>query len=530
MGSPALAVHISGVCYYSPQEMTPGLRYCIIPLVVFVACGLARPVKAAGGDDVLGILTPPAVEEKVIYFVHWPQTLYAFDEAANKLRWSTVLDPPLGDIDERKLPAPVTETCPSYILVHLGRQLWGVSKVDGHTVWSAKGLEEASRDSAASMSNTLPGYYVLSGDADSSVITLEEESGWWFCRSRRLGDGSVEWEHRLNGEPRGWWLDGRSLWIGFELFGSSGPGSANGSPGNIVKLDAGSGNLLWATQVTEGVSLQAVFRVAGQRVYLMERTADGDFQVRGFDEESGTLARSITYSAGDLIAALVSGDKLVFLHREGSPEQNLVRFLLYYSSLNPIRFQTIGEARADQLFSTPAVDGNLLLYAGASYSLYDGKLVWQEHLQRLLVDWAADDYRLYLWDSAGSIQGLDRLTGQEVWKTPFAVLPPDEQLGPHHGGASLALADERLFASTPTGEVYRIDPATGELHPGVLTVREDSSIEPAGRAHGPGEKRSHGTTWLWISITIVVLIGLAFLWFGTRKPQSWSDSNGSTRF
>ncbi len=472
----------------------------------------------------MGILTPPAVEDGILYFVHWPEILYAFDESENKLRWSAPLDPVPPEIDPEALPAPSPTPQMSYIFVHLGRRLWGISKIDGHSVWHVDGLPEASRRSSDTLTNTLPGYYLIENDTMGAVLTLEMDGEFWFCRGRRPGDGNQIWERRINGEPRGWWLDGEALWVAYELFGAEGPGSAEDNPAVIMKLESGTGDLIWATPVPNDAAFRSAFRIPRSRVYLSEEHGDGEFEVRGFNENTGELYRSISWSGGEFIAALASSDKLVFLNSEGSGN---IKFQLYHSSLNPIQYHTIHKSRNDQLFPSPVIDGNLFLYAGCSFSLHDGNMVWQEQIDGSMIDWAADDYRIYFWDSAGSLIGLDRLTGKEIWRTPFNVLPHDGQTGPNHGVSSLTLTDNRLFATTPSGELIRIDPENGRPFPGVLQVTLDSGIERTGNGGGQMTTGGRNSAWLWITISIVVLIGAFFLWFGMKKTNSWGGTNGN---
>jgi len=506
----------------------------IITIFIMAHAFMASPVLYAqvepGKEP--GILGPPAVENGIVYFVHWPETLYAFDENTNEIRWTGTLDPLLeiDNFDPADLPIPAPVTANSYVIVHIANQLWVVSKIDGLAAWHIDKLPPASRRIADATSNTFPGFYPVETGSDGGLITLEEESGFWFCRRRMLGNGNIAWENRIPGEPRAWWYDRDSVWIAYELFGESGPGSASDKPGVIVCLDPDDGGLKWSTPVIDNAMIQGAFRVEDSRVYLVERTADGAFAVRAFNETSGELYKEISYYAGNYMETLVSGDKIVFLHEDGSPEHRQAKFHLYYSSLNPIKFQTLMLSRDDQLFSTPQIDRNLFLYAGASYSVYDGRLVWQEHIQRKMVDWASDDYMIYIWDSAGFLLGLDRLTTQEMWRTQFNVLPSESSMGPNHGGASLKLADGRLFAGTPAGELVRIDTSTGELHPAVLRVTSQDVLKSNGRNGGAGTGGGFGSLWLWISLLIVASLAGFFLWFSLRKPSRWDDQNAKPGF
>ena len=508
-------------CYYSPSM---SIKRNILPALAIAALSLAGihvPVYAADEEPEPGILTPPAIEDSVLYFVNWPDMLYAFDEAENRVRWSASLDPPLQDFEISALPAPSPTPILSYLIVHLGNQLWGVSKVDGRSVWSVENLPVASHRNASRSVNPLPGYYTIEEESGGSLITLELEDGLWQIRSRRLGDGEIEWDTRLPGVPRGWWVDRDRILITCELYGESGPESTDNRPAAIIRLDPDTGETVWSVEPANGTSLRATFRSTYQAIpmiFLQLELPSGEFQVSSYREETGEKYRTITYSAGEHIATLNSGDKIVFLHREGSEEQRQVRFLLYYSSLNPIRFQTIRESRTDMIFPEPMVDGNLLLYAGTVYSLYDGRQVWREDVQRWQVGWASDDYYVYIWDAAGTLIALDRLTGQLTWETPFNVLPPEVAECSHYCGAGLVLADNRLIATTPAGEVLRVDPVTGEPYPGILRVSRTEEGDGLTRDVHGGEHGMTVSVWIWVSIAVLVILGAAFLWFG-RKPS-----------
>jgi len=520
------AMHVVRLaCYYSPSMFLRIPIGRLVPVLLAVCALWPATAKAGGNADghMPGILTPPAIDGDVLYFVCQPGTIFAFDEESNAVRWSARLDPPPDAFDPEALPAPPPTPLGSYVLVHLGRRLWGVSKVDGRSVWHVDGLPEASYRAAVRSSNTMPGYYAFDMETEGIVLTIEQEGEEWFTRNRRLGDGGVSWERRLDGEPRAWWADRDCLCVACESRGTGGSSSSEGSRCSIARLDVGTGEIVWDAPFPEDGWFRASFRASYQTVrliYMLRELPLHKFEVTALREESGETFRTISYESGDFLKALASGDKLVFLHREGSEEQRQVRFLLYYSSLNPIRFQTIREARSDQLFPAPEVDRNLFLYGGRVYSLYDGRLVWQQDTQRWLVGWAADDYFLYIWDSSGFLFSLDRLTGQEKWSTPFNVLPPEESLGPNYSGASMILAGGRLFVATPKAELWRVDPASGEPYPGILRISmTDGGREVvAARTGQPSPGRRF--PWVWLSIAILALIGISFLWFGSRTSAS----------
>jgi outer membrane protein assembly factor BamB len=488
------------------------LKIPIFLTALFVA-GLLSPASADEDrpETALGILTPPSLDSDVLYFAGWGGKLYAFDEAKNQARWEVSLSPLPSQIDPDDLPAPPPFQTGSYILVHLGRQLWGVSKVDGRSVWCVDNLPPASNRNLRRTSNPLPGFQVYYQDELATVLTLEENEMVWFLRGRRLGDGSMEWEAQLVGEPCAWWLEKDSLWVV-----TRSPGESGNGPGVVTQYDPHSGQSRWASPIVPDASFRAALRTDG-RVFLLEKTGP-DFYIRAFSEESGELKRTIFYQGGEFIDALGSDDKLAFFHEEGEPDQKLVRLSMYYSSLNPIRFQTVRRSREDQVFVEPAIDGNLVLYGGTAYELYDGNMVWKEDDQLQLIDWAADADHVYLWLGTDELVALERLTSLEIWRISLEALPPGQLLGADFGGASLTLVDGRLFAGSPIGELFRVDAATGAKHPGIIRVPGSIPIESLGKYAGPANKSRAGglKALIWL-VSLAVLVSAALLVVKKRR-------------
>ena len=496
------------------------MRHCFLLLtaaVLFFVQNADLPCSDSEGGE-SGILTPPTIDENVMYFASRPSTLYSFNESTNDVRWTTNLETVPVEYDPEILPAPAPVSVGSYVLVHLGNSLWGVSKIDGRIVWRCDGLPEASRESAISTSNTFPGYYILRETADTVVVTLEEESGWWYARRRMLGDGSLVWEYRLNGEPRGWWLTREGLWIAYEQYGPSGPGSAVNQPGVIISLEMDNGDLNWGTPVDENAEFRSAFRADPARIFLLEKIDRDRFRIRGFSEQDGVMAFSTEYTDGQYYGSLSSDAKIVVLHYDGAPGLRQIRYSLYHTSLNPIRHTTIREARYDQHFPLPAISGNLLLYGGTVYELYDGNMVWRQVNQVRIVDYAADDYLFYFWDASGVLFSIDRLTGDEVWRTAFGILDESGINLVNYGGAALELLENRLYAITPTGEIVRFDPETGETYPGVLRI--SSSAGTSGNDTSSAESKPANkplTVVLIISILLSVVILYAIFRYSRNK-------------
>ncbi len=508
-----------------PQMYRYTVCICLF-LVLTCVNGAAVAFEPGNGPDepLIGILTIPVWEDGIIYFAGWPDAFYAFDEEKNEARWAVALDPQPDELAFQYLPAPPPAPVLSYVLVQMGRRIWGVSKVDGRSVWSIDRLPPASGDEASRTSNPLPGYYIFGEDTDPAVITLEEDETRWYCRGRRLGDGGLDWERPLNGEPGGWWLERDSLWIVTEISGPNGPASTVDRPCALARYDASTGDLIWSAPVDNDSAFRACLRTDG-RIFLLEQN-DGVFGFRSIHEESGEIQRIINYEAGDFIDALASDDKLIVMHRDSVPGSQIVKFSLYYTSLNPIRFQTIREARYDQLFHVPGIDRNLFFYGGTAYELYNGNLVWSEDAQREVVDWAADDERIYFWDSVGSIVALERLTSQEIWRIPFPNLPPIHLMGPDFSGAALTLIENRLFATTPLGELYRLNTETGEQFPGIIKVPDSAQSAfnaDNGTTSGAGRSNKSGLI-IWL-VVFLALVG-AGTWYVRRRGRQKGGIDG----
>jgi outer membrane protein assembly factor BamB len=326
----------------------------------------------------------------------------------------------------------------------------------------------------------------------------------------------------MGGVPKALWSDYTGLWIACEEYGPEGGGEPGTHPGIISRIDPDNGNPLWTSPTGESMSFRSALRSFG-RIMLLEKMPDGRFQVRAFKEETGELYRTVAYSGGEFLWALESSGRLIFLH-QGS--ENQLTFDLYYASLNLIKSSEVEMARDDQPFSEPEVDNTLFLYAGTAFSLYDGNRVWQirEDHQKPLVGWTSDADRLYVWENSGSLLCLERITGLEVWRTPFNVLPPPDVLGPNHGGASMILDGARLLATTPGGELFRVDASGGEPNPGVIRVPTSLADSEVRRTVQPEQtsppKKSPAVIWIVFAVVIVAVAAGLFAKMRPRTPKN----------
>ena len=471
---------------------------------IFIIAGIS-PLPASANNDApdyaIGILTPPSIDGDVLYFAGWGGKLYAFDEAKNQARWEVSLNPLPSELDPKLLPAPPPYLAGSYILLHIGRQLWGISKVDGRSVWCVDNLMPASNYYVRRTGSPLPGFFVYDKGAAASVFTAEQTEDAWFIRNRQIGNGDLNWESALPGKPGAFWFDNDILWIVSVLPVRNGESLSYTGPAVLKRFDPSTGEEIWTSTAAEFASFCSALRTDG-RIFIVEKVRS-EFQIRAFIEDSGEMKRSISYEAGDFIEAFKSADKIVLLHHYGEPDQNLLRLSIYFSTLNAIRFQTIRKSRDDSLFSRPAIDGNLFLYGGAAYELYNGNPVWRKDEQMVMVDWAADSERIYTLLSNGDLITFDRLTGVEIQRIPVAILPPREFIS----STSLDLIDERVFVSTPLGEIFRIDTFTGTKHPGVIRVPSSMTVDKKGDFTPtlPEQKSGIPRFLIWLALTIVVL-------------------------
>ena len=484
----------------------------LISCCFFSAVFITSPSLAQGSELIrdASIITPPAIDEGIIYFYSWSVNLYAFNESANELQWTCVLDPPVGSIIPEMLPAPAPIPIRSNVLLHVGRRLWGISKVDGHPVWSVNNLPEGSFEASNRASNRLPGFYAIDEGNFGSVLTLEQDqtSSSWSINRRLLGDGSLEWEAEIDGVPRGWWFNREGLFLAYESDGS----------GVAMKIDPRTGEQKWTSDMITGASYRSSFMGTG-RIFLLQKLDSGQFEIDAYNQDSGNIYKTITYEAGELIDVLQSDDKLAFMHREGEESDRQVKFLLYYTSLNPIRIQTIRESRSDQPFSVPVIEGNLLLYAGRAYSVFDGNTVWSKNEQMSLIYTISDDYNIYIWEESGLISSWDRLTGAENWSTQLNVNLAQSLFNPNYDGASMTLLDGRLFIATPSGELFRMNIDTGELYPGVIKVSQSSRTSTTSSRNSTSPN-GPGPVWLWFVLVIAAIGLLAWIFISKSKAPS----------
>ncbi len=79
---------------------------------------------------------------------------------------------------------------------------------------------------------------------------------------------------------------------------------------------------------------------------------------------------------------------------------------------------------------------------------------------RIATDPVAADGLVYTIDAAAQLQATDLTTGAAAW---VVSLIPDFDRGGDASGGGLALADGRIFATTPYGELLALDAATGAV-------------------------------------------------------------------
>jgi outer membrane protein assembly factor BamB len=503
----------------------------IIFLLLFsfgVFTALVNPAYASNHfrwpqDKMYGILTKPEPDNNHIYFAGWPGTLYSFNEASNETIWTSVLDPLPDNVALENLPAPPPEIVGSFIMVHIGDRLWGISKIDGRSVWSINGLPQASAEVRIRSGNTLPGYLVSNRSDPPDIFTIEYDGTLWNLHCRHLGNGTEKWRYKLPGVPRAWWLIGGNPTIVCQLYGPNGAGPENDSPSVVVSVDQGNGDLNYSSPAAEDVTFLAALRSSG-RIFRIEGNSSGRFIVTSTFEDTGEYQNDIEYHTGEFLSAFQSDDKIVMLHRKEGSESEMLDYRLYYSSLSPIRYQTLLVSRDDQIFSEPWVDGNLFFFGGKTYSLYNGNQVWRDDIQRNIIDWVVDDHQLYAWDATGYLICFERLTGNELWKSAFDILPPEPMLGPKYSGAGLVLDDDRIIAFTPASEIYRISESDGEIYPGVLKVNNSMDKTDAGIfSRVSGSEKGKKSLALILIIALLVVAGVIFVVVGYKRTTSKSD-------
>jgi len=486
-------------------------------LIVFLA--IPNIVFAANPDPetLPGILTVPAVDEGIIYFVAWPGTLYAFNEFKNETRLIAPLDPEPSTVDFNSIPSEPPRIISSNIIIRIGGELWALSRVDGHTVWHISYLSESTDNLARRTGNPMPGYFTFGEDMKSSIITLEYESEKWLVRSRRLGDGGLIWEYPLMGEPESWEFIRSNIVV---VSDENSESPANGRL-TITVLDPSTGQLVRNVSPSNNETFRCAF--FPDRILMLTETDDGKFKLTLYALESGDEVNSTTYDAGPFIAGLSSEDKIVFVHSSESNDNPVSQFFLFRNDLLLIRKMDVYSSREDQLFYEPATEGNLFLYGNSVYSLYDGSVVWRKDAQYNIVSHVSDKDRLYFWDGlggAGAIFCFDMLTGNEIWNSAFNVLPPIN-LGKNFGGASLVIEDGKLLASSPLGELYRITPEDGAVNPGALKVKLSSGDTQRLAQKGKSKRN------IWFPLTMGIL-AIALISYPVYKNLSRNRKARST--
>lgn len=464
-----------------------------------------------------GFLAAPSCEDDLIFLISADCSLYAFDESKNDVRWVSKLDPQPENIDPAFLPAPCPVIAGSYLIIHLGRKLWVVSRVDGRLIWSIDGLPLTSSSVIHRSYNSSPGFFVHEEEPVFQVLTLEEDSGLWFLRSRQLGDGGIEWEAPILKEPKAWWLTKEYIIYATERLPSALDEYQDKYPGVLNKVSLDSGISVWKSETQLGNSFCKALRCetrSNPRIYLIEKTLEAGFQVRAFNEDSGELYRTITIPQGEFIDALQAGDKLIFLFGN---EHGKITLMLYYSSLNLIRQKTVEKPEESEMFVPAIANGTLLLYGCSAYSLYDGNKVWefgQEDCTSKLIGWISTSEHLYRWTSDTKLRCFDRLTGDDIWQIEIPAGKPLQSPDDPVYGASLVYSSGRILAATPDGKLYRVNAETGKVHPGVIQI-SGSSVVDVSSQNKPGSHK----IWLGLIAGLVIVIMLSFIIKIRRKQD-----------
>ena len=187
---------------------------------------------------------------------------------------------------------------PDAVYAGFGRKLYAVSRSNGDVLWLKDG------DSWM--------FYPVLADGSIYFYTTGEETIGNFAHSLDSSDGSLNWQHEVDGQVRGpavvydgsvyltvnhWVIDGRSEYS------------------YLLSLDASTGTQNWQYRVDEWISTSAI--ESGGNIYFGTYSG-GDDYLYSVDPMSGELVRRYESPGGSYLTPLIAGDSAYILPGGGS--------------------------------------------------------------------------------------------------------------------------------------------------------------------------------------------------------------------
>ena len=289
---------------------------------------------------------------------------------------------------------------PDAVYAGFGPKLYAVSKSSGDVLWLKDG------DSWM--------FHPVLADGSIYFYTTGEETIGNFAHSLDSSDGTLNWQHEVDGQVRGpavvydgsvyltvnhWVIDGRSEYS------------------YLLSLDASTGAQNWQYRVDEWISTPAI--ESGGNIFFGTYSLEDDY-LYSVDSKSGELVRQYETPGGSYNTPLIEGDSAYILPGRGSVySMNL--------STGSTNWEYTPEDRAT---GTPvSSNGNVLFLvcvSGSSYSRHSlhsvdaatGNFNWRYSPRENLGDPTVADGSVYL-ESFTKLVSLDASTGSTDWQAHY---------------------------------------------------------------------------------------------------------------
>ena len=237
--------------------------------------------------------------------------------------------------------------------------------------------------------------------------------------------------------------------------------------GEVVALDAASGEIAWRTQA--GTPYRAAPTVNGGRVFTITsdnqmiclNAADGEilWRHRGITESAGILAATSPAVSGSIVIAPYSSGELFALRVENGNS-------LWSDSLTRTGNVT-SLTELNDISGRPVIDRGRV-YAvshsgrAVSIDIRTGERVWTRNIAGVQTPWVAGGF-IFIVTLDAEVVALSRRDGRIRWIHKLERYENEEnRRGPIEWSGPV-LAGDRLVLVSSTGEAASLSPYTGEL-------------------------------------------------------------------